>query len=318
MLLLRGVQEAFGSIPIGSSMTSTRARRDFAMPGSLAFPALRGVVRCARAPEPPPLLCCSMARIPDKEFERLAVLHAMGALSEEEATAFREAREERGQKGDRLVQGVERAFAGAKPGAPGGTVPTERADLAAVTGRPIDTSRRWPWVVALVVLGAVAIGAAAWALQLQSQLERTRTEGARAAALADTLQAAVAERDTALASVPNVAELTPLLADPALVVVSLEGEGETTGRLLASPGGRGAILVVTGLPRDGGPYRLVKEGPEGPEVVAELGIAPAGFLFSLFSTAGFVDEARVLRLVAPSPDATAPDAVLLEGRVPAR
>lgn len=259
-----------------------------------------------------------MARMSDKEFERLAVLHAMGALSEEETAAFREAREERGQKGDRLVQGVERAFAGAKPGTPTGTVPTERADLAAVTGRPIDTPRRWPWVVALVTLAAIAVGAAAWALQLQSELDETRAARARTAALADTLQAAVAERDTALASVPNVADLAPLLADPALVIVPLQGEGETTGRLLASLGGRGAILVVTGLSAEGGPYRLVKEGPEGPEVVAELGIAPAGFLFSLFSTGGFVDDARTLRVVTPAADATTPDQTVLEGRVPPR
>ena len=257
-----------------------------------------------------------MSPMSDKEFERLAVLHAMGALGEEEAREFREAREERGQKGDRLVRGVERAFAGAKPGAPGGTVPTERADLAAVTGRPIDTPRKWPWVVAVVVLTLIAAGAAAWALQLRSQLDQARAEGVRTAARADTLRAAVAERDTAIASITDVTEIAPLLADPALVVVPLEGEGETAGRLLASPGGRGAILVVTGLPTDGGPYRLVKVGPEGEEVVAELGIAPAGFLVSIFPSAGFVEEARSFRLSAPSADATAPDTTLLEGRVP--
>lgn len=259
-----------------------------------------------------------MARIPDKEFERLAVLQAMGALSEEEAARFREAREERGQAGDRLVRGVERAFAEKGPGAPAGTAATERTDLAAVTGRPIDTPRRWPWVTAVVVLAALAVGAAAWALSLRSEIDRMRTRGARATARADTLRAAVAQRDTALATLPDPWELTPLLADPALLVVPMEGVGEATGRLLASPGGWGALLVVTGLPAGGGPYRLTKEGPQGTEPVADLGIAPNGFLFTIFTGAGFLDGARSLRLVASSTDASALDGPILEGRVPAR
>lgn len=252
----------------------------------------------------------------DKEFERLAVLHAMGALSEEDAALFREAREERGQAGDRLVRGVERAFAGTGPGAPAGTVPTERADLAAVTGRPIDAPRRWPWVTAVVALAALAVGAVAWALSLQSEIDRMRTRGVEATARADTLRAAVAERDTALASLPHPGELTPLLADPALVVVTMAGEAEAAGRLLASPGGRGALLVVTGLPAGGGPYRLTRMGPQGTAPVADLGIAPNGFLFTLFTGAGFLDGAWRLRLVAPSDDPTAPDVTILDGPVP--
>lgn len=256
--------------------------------------------------------------MPDKEFERLAVLHAMGALSGEEAERFRAAREERGQAGERLVQGVERAFTGTGPGAPAATVPSERADLAAVTGRPIDAPRRWPWAVALVVLAAVAVGAIAWALSLRSELDRNRATATAATARVDALSAAVAERDTALAAIPDAAEMAPILADPDLLLVLLEGAGEASARLMAGPAGRGAILVATGLPEGGGPWRLVRTDAEGTTPVAELGTAPSGFLFSVFPNAAFLEGARSVALVTPASDATAPDSVALEGAVPRR
>lgn len=259
-----------------------------------------------------------MTRLPDKEFERLAVLHAMGALSGEEAEKFREAREERGEQGDRLIEGVERAFSGTGPGAPAATVPTERADLAAVTGRPIDIPRRWPWVVAVAVLALAAAGAGAWALSLRSALDASRSAEAAAGARADALAAEVARRDTALASIPDAAELSPILGAPDLLVVPLAGAGEPSGRLLAGPAGKGAILVVSGLPEGGGPYRLLRRTADGDAPIAELGSAPAGFLFSVFPSGGFLEDARALALATPSADATAPDSILLEGAVPRR
>ena len=51
-----------------------------------------------------------MVRMSREEFERQAVLYAMGALTSQEAKRFEEERARRGAEGERLEQGVRKAI----------------------------------------------------------------------------------------------------------------------------------------------------------------------------------------------------------------
>lgn len=255
-----------------------------------------------------------MAEISDKEFERLAVLHAMGALDEEETERFRQAREERGRRGDRLVRGVQHAFGGVggPPVAAG-----ERADLAAVTGRPLRSRRPWAWILVSVLLALAFMGALGWGVWLQGRASDLGADGRAAADRADSLAAALADRESALANRPAVSELAPLLAAPELAVVSLAGPGGG-GRLLATDDG--ALLVARGLPPlEEGAYVLWTVDAAGVERVAPLGRAPDGLLFARFSDRLFLEGVSLIRLTAEADtEAGAPSGpVLLEGQVPA-
>lgn len=254
-----------------------------------------------------------MSSMSDKEFERLAVLHAVGALSEEEAGRFQVARAERGRRGERLVRGVQRALAGS-----GGTstVPTERADLAAVTRR----SRRAPLAngqgVVIAVLAVALAAALAWGAWLTGRGSGLGEDLAAAEARGDSLAAVAAARGEEMARQPKAAELAPILAASDLRVVPLAGPDGAEGRLLAAPG-RGAILVARGLARDpDATVRLWHVAFDGARPVATLGAAPRGFLFAILPETAFLDGARSLVLATGDPPAPgeAP-AALLEGRV---
>ncbi|MDX1624232.1 MAG: anti-sigma factor [Gemmatimonadota bacterium] len=253
----------------------------------------------------------------DKEFERLAVLHAMGALSEEEAKRFERAREERGRGGESLVRGVERTFGPTGAGA-ASTVPAERADLAGITGRPLRSERPWRWIAASVLLTLALIGAVAFALRergLHTEAEERREAATRRG---DSLAALVTARDSALDARPRPAEIVPLVAASDLTTVSLSGP-QGSGRVLGSDAG--AILAAEGLPSldPGGSYRLWSVGPEGPVPVASLGRAPEGRLLAIFGDAGFLAGAGALRVTAEtSPEAGEPTGpLMLQGEVPA-
>lgn len=248
-----------------------------------------------------------MSGMSDKEFERLAVLHTMGALSPEEAERFRAEREARGQSGEQLVEGVEQAIRSTGTRVSGAS---ERADLAAVT-RPLPSRKRGRWIAAVVVLALALVGALAWAIVLRDRNDTLAGERDLALQAVDSLGREAATRDSALAGLPRPADLTPILGSPDLRVVDLAGEAGATGRLLASP--NGAILVARGLPFEEETYRLWRVTARGPEPVAELGPAPQGFLFTVFSDDTFLEDATAVRVVPAGQDATSP---ALEGPVP--
>lgn len=251
----------------------------------------------------------------DREFERLAVLHAMGALSEEEAERFHAARQERGRGGDHLVQGVQRAFTGTRGGA-AATVPTERADLAAVTSAPLPSERPRPWIALAILLALLLAGALGWALWLQSRRGAAEEERRAASRRADSLALRLTASEEALAGLPRTEELAPVLAATELVGVPLTGGGGAEGRIFLA-GETGALLVARGLPalEEGAAYRLWRIGAAGAEPVATLGDAPHGFLFIVFSNAGFLENGDRLQVTAESdPESPGPSGpVLLEG-----
>lgn len=257
-----------------------------------------------------------MARMGDKEFERLAVLHAMGALSPDEVARFEAERAARGQGAERIVQGVERTLA--RPTGRAGALSVERADLAAVTAR-YPAGRRRPWIALSLLLAIGLAGALAWGFWLNDRVGTLEGERDATAVRADSLAAAVAAGESLRAHQPRSEELTPLLSAADLVAAPLAGGTGAGGRILA--GAAGAILVAQGLPAlDGGVYRLWRVGPAGPEPLATLGSAPYGFLFALFPDAAFLESGGRLVLTAEGDtEAAAPAGpTLLEGRLPAR
>ncbi len=241
-----------------------------------------------------------MSSLPDKEFERLAVLHSMGALSDEEAERFQAERLARGASGERLVRGVERALQRGGPEASPRAGPDERAALAAVTSRPLPPDRGRVWLVAAVLLAAIGVGAVAWALYARHEGDRTAAALRAAEARADSLATVVAHRESALAARPRIDELAPLLAAPDLTVTLLAGsDPSVSGRLLASDA-RGALLVASGLPAlpEERVYRLWRQGRTGTEAITDLGRAPDGHLFARFSSTDFLEGARALTIDA--------------------
>lgn len=257
-----------------------------------------------------------MTRVPDKEFERLAVLHAMGALSPPEAARFDAARAERGQGGERVVEGVERAFA--RRGGAGAAMPLERADLAAVTA-PGPRRPPWAWLALCLLFAFAAAGGILWGLSQRGQAAALQDERDRAIAATDSLAVLAAAGATAAAALPRPAALASLLAGDDLAVTELTSSAGARGRILAGPGG--AILAADGLPSlvTGG-YRLWRVEPGPPEPLAALGDAPQGFLFAIFSDAFFLDAAARIAVTAePDLEAPAPGGpTLLEGRPAAR
>ncbi len=254
-----------------------------------------------------------MARLPDKEFERLAVLHAMGALSPEETARFEAARAERGQGGERLVEGVERALV--RRGGAGAAMPVERADLAAVTGS-WPRSRPWAWIVLCLLFALAAAGGVLWALSERGRTDGLRAERDRAEGRADSLAAVAAAAESDAAGLPDPSTLAPLLAAAELTESPLTGATDARGRILAGPGG--AILVARDLPALGeGAYRLWRMEPAPVEPVATLGDAPQGFLFAVFSDAAFLAPGGRWAITAEADaDAPAPAGpILLEGRI---
>lgn len=251
--------------------------------------------------------------ISDKEFERLAVLHAMGALSEEEAQRFQLAREERGQQGEQLVRGVERSLGPAGAGA-ASTVPAERADLTGVTGRPLRSERPLGWIAAVAALTLALAAAIGYALSVRGGRTDLVTERETATARAESLAAVVATRDSALATIPRAAEIAPVLAAPDAVVTPLSGPGGS-GRLLAAD--VGALFAARELPPldTGGSYTLWRVGPAGVEPIAPLGRAPDGLLLAIFGDAAFLEGAGAIRVTAETdPEAGRPRGpVMLEG-----
>ncbi|HUP18789.1 MAG TPA: hypothetical protein VM778_02420 [Gemmatimonadota bacterium] len=256
-----------------------------------------------------------MAKSGDKEFERLAVLHAMGALSPEESARFEATRAERGVGGEQLVQGVERALArrGGRAALAG-----ERADLAAVTAT-YPRRRPWPWVVSAMLLSLALAGALAWGLAQRERAGDRAAERDAAFRRADSLAAAGAASETRAAALPRPENLAPLLASAGLVEAPLEGVADAEGRLLAGPAG--ALLVAHRLPPLGqGVYRLWRMGGAGPEPVAVLGDAPLGFLFAVFPDPATFDAGGRLAITAErDPDAALPAGpTLLEGTLSGR
>src|SRR5688572_12233940 len=252
-----------------------------------------------------------MNRMSREEFERQAVLYAMGALSPEEARTFEVERTRRGSEGESLARGVGRAI-----GPP--VTPSERASLAAVTAVPARHAP-WGWIALCVALLAVATAAGVWALAERSRSGALERRVERLGASADSLGQALEQSRETLAAQPRAAELAPLLGAPDLAVVPLAGPQGAQGGLLAAPG-RGALLVATGLPvlPEGDTYQLWRRTGDLTEPIAALGNATSGFLFALFTDAGFLAGAETVLVSGESlPVGSLPtqDAVL-EGRVP--
>jgi hypothetical protein len=252
-----------------------------------------------------------MGRMSREEFERQAVLYAMGALAPEEARRFELERARRGGEGETLARGVGQAIG------QGGVTRSERAALAAVTTAP---ARRvpWPWFALSLVLLAAGIGVAVWGLEEHGRAERAATRAAGQQAARDSLDRVLERTQLELAGQPRAAELAPLLAAGDLAVVPLAGAGGAEGRIVASAGG--ALFVASGLPGlpAGGTYQLWRRAGALVEPVAALGDAPQDFLFALFTDAGFLTGAQTLFVSAEAgPGATVPGgAPVLEGRVP--
>lgn len=252
----------------------------------------------------------------DAEFERQAVLYAMGALSPQEARRFEAERKRRGARGERIERGIRQAIESA--GGPGSIVPSERRALAAVTAPGPPPERPWGWIVATIALVLAGAGLLVWGLDERSRAE----EEARAAALhlrtIDSLRSA--GRAGAEEGAPRADEFAPLLAAPALVVVPLVGAAGVEGRLLAAPE-RGALLVASGLPPlpERGVYQLWRRTGEVTEAVAALGDAPRGFLFAVFSDGDFFAEGGGMLLVTGEAGPGAPfpsEPAVLAGPLP--
>jgi hypothetical protein len=249
-----------------------------------------------------------VASMSSKEFERLAVLHSMGALTPEEADRFRAERRARGEDGERLVKGAEDAVARVGAGSGTRSAPAERAALTEVTGRPLRRKRpRAPWAVAVILLLGVA-AAVAWALTLRDENLTLESRRAAEARTVDSLRSVLATRDSVAEARPAIGELAPALAADDLVAVELSGESDARGRLLATAEA-GAILVAREVPPlpPGLEYRLWRSGPTGLDGVTGLGGAHDGFLFAVFSDVEFLLEATgVLITVEDVGEGTSP------------
>lgn len=248
-----------------------------------------------------------MSRMSREEFERQAVLHAMGALTPEEARRFEAERARRGTEGESLARGVGQAIAR--------ETPSERAALAAVTAGP---ARRAPlgWVLlsGLLLVGLAAV--VVWGLGQRSRAEELAGRVGALDRAADSAAATAAAARAALAAQPPADDVAPLLAATDLVVVPLAGTGGAEGRILAGAGG--ALLVASGLPAlpEGGTYQLWRRTGAVTEPVAALGDAPAGYLLALFSDRAFLEGAQTLLVSAEAgPGRVVPaEPAVLEGR----
>jgi hypothetical protein len=258
-----------------------------------------------------------MARMSREEFERQAVLYAMGALSPQEARRFEAERARRGVEGKKLEEGVRKAIDQA--GGSSGLAPHERQALASVTARPVTAPSPAPWIALAIALAAACAGTVAWALGERSRAEEANALAAARARAIDSLGAAVERGEAALAATPLAEDLVALLAVPEFVVIELAGQGEAVGRILTTEG-QGALLVARGLPvlADGGFYRLWRRTGEVTEPAVTLGNAPQGFILARFSDTSFLTGAETLLVTAElDRDVLVPsEPAILEGRVP--
>lgn len=256
-----------------------------------------------------------MPSMSDAEFERQAVLHAMGALGAKETARFEAERARRGAQGEQLEHGVREALERAGGGSRGVAL-SEREALAAVTA-PLQGPRPWGWITAVAVLALASATAVVWGLSERSRAGR-EAEAARVnAGEADSLRVALDRMEAALPGWLRPGELAPFLAESALILVPLAGAGEAQGRVLASEDS-GVLFVASGLaPLGSGTYHLWRRAGQITESVAELGDAPQGFLFARFTDAGFLEGAQSLLVTAePGPGAVFPtQPAVLEGRL---
>jgi len=251
-----------------------------------------------------------MSRMSREEFERQAVLYAMGALSPEEARHFEMERARRGAEGESLDQGLRQAIG------PRGVTPVERMALAAVT---TEYKRRTPW--AWIVLSAVCLaaggGAVFWGLRERARAETLATQVAELGVRADSLDQELLRMQFDVEGRPRVEELVPIFVADNMEFLQLAGPTGNRGRLVYVPGG-GAMFIAAGVEplAEGATYQLWRSTAGVPQPVAPLGDARRGFLFSLLSDTAFLNGADAVMVTAEtSTGAVLPsDAVLLEGR----
>jgi len=246
-----------------------------------------------------------------EEFERQAVLYAMGALSPEEARRFEMERARRGAEGESLDQGLRQAFG------PRSVTPVERMALAAVT---TEHKRRtpWPWIIVSVLFIAAGAGAVVFGLRERQRAESASSRARTLAATIDSLEIDNARMNLELRGRPRAEELAPLLASGEMVVIPLEGPIGNTGRIVMVPGG-GAILVASGVTplSEGATYQLWRTAAGVTQPVAPLGDARRGFLFSVLSSDDFLQGAESVFVTAErAPGAVLPsDTTILQGRL---
>ncbi len=252
-----------------------------------------------------------VSRMSREEFERQAVLYAMGALSPEEARRFEMERARRGAEGESLDQGLRQAFG------PRSVTPVERMALAAVTS---EHKRRppWPWIIVATLFIAAGAGAIVWGL---GERRRAETASARVGTLdrtVDSLEIDLARMNLELRGRPRAEELAPLLASGDMVVIPLEGPVGNTGRIVMVPGG-GAVLVASNITAlaEGSTYQLWRTAAGVTQPVAPLGDARRGFLFSVLSDDDFLQGAEAVFVTAEdAPGAVLPsDTTILQGRL---
>jgi hypothetical protein len=238
-----------------------------------------------------------MARMSREEFERQAVLYAMGALTAEEARRFEAERARRGVEGERLELGVRKAID--RAGGSRGLVPQEREALTAVTARPVGSPSPGPWIALAIAFAVASAGAVAWALSERSRAEEAAARNAASAREVAVLRSTVERSQAALARTPPVGDVVSLLAAPDLVIVPLAGSSGASGRILAVEG-QGALFVAQGLPSlaAGGTYQLWRRRGEVTEPSVPLGNAPRGCLVSRFSDESFLIGAETLIVTA--------------------
>ncbi len=250
-----------------------------------------------------------ISRMSRDEFERQAVLYAMGALSSEEARRFEVERARRGAEGESLDEGLRQAIGPRK------VTPVERMALAAVTAEPRRRAL-WPWVLLSLVCLAAGAAAAYWGW---TQRSGAAADAGRIAGLETSVDSLTGELERGrleLQGRPRPEELAPLLVDNEMAFTQLSGATGARGRIISVPGGP-ALLVATGvdpLP-EGQTYRLWRRFAGVPQPVADVGDARRGFLFTYVSESDFLNNAEALQVTAESSDSQVPAGpVVLEGR----
>ena len=190
---------------------------------------------------------------------------------------------------------------------------SEREDLRSITARRLDRASDPRQTVLLIALGVLAAAGIGYGLVERSRRTAAEEERAAIAGHADSLEAALADRDSLLAGRPTVEELLAVLAAPDVAAFPLAGAGEARGSLIASPGG--AILSAHGLPRSPeDAYVLWHVDDAGPHLVAELGTTPDGRLFALLDDAAFATGWGAIQIGRGTGAAPRPSEVLLEYR----